>query len=709
MKEKLKIAGKKTLEWLKINRLAVLYFVFAIIIEMMSVFAVEGNPIMSRPLIAIGLLLMITCLVLLTKRNKVRLIIYAILLGVQAILDLVFSVVYDMTGQYFDFGMLNLRNDAFATLEGLLVNFFAFYTGVFCCIIYVIYGLRMLRGEKHAKNNKRSRIFYGLLAMAGFATMGISVVQYYPSAVNKYDELLYGKSTGAYSSYGMMGNVVGEFTQSVILQDKSRLSEEEIENFIYNGVAEESPQFGVSKDNNVIVILAESLEWFAFMNALNGNAENGTYPNALGLTDAQLATLYPNLTKLYNNSVKMTNFHSREKTDISETLSIVGSYPTDAYINYDYSNNALPYTMPNLMKTYDSDMQSLSFHNGFKTFYNRLDAHQMFGMEFLYDMYDMEDMSNEREDQGFDETMHNYMEDGERNLDSEMIETCKELMFPTDKRFYTYITTITMHGVYYERKNLSDERKKLLEAYDPDFLKAYEEAEKADDDSIWENFLDLFRHDKENASSEIDKDKRVLFNYMTTALELDDAIGAMMNDLEKKGLLDNTTIAIFGDHNAYYQQLSNYVKDIYGFDTSNDYTDLYCVPWLIYDENLAPQTVDKFTCTADIVPTLLDLLGIHYYENIYYGNSVFTDRASVLYSRAYGIFVGDGIVASSVNNITYKHSSITDAQIKAFKEEATALVQEIKHCDYIFKQDYFDEERTMQLFLSKMREINPTL
>ena len=133
------------------------------------------------------------------------------------------------------------------------------------------------------------------------------------------------------------------------------------------------------------------------------------------------------------------------------------------------------------------------------------------------------------------------------------------------------------------------------------------------------------------------------------------------------------------------------------------------MPWLIYDENLAPQTVDKFTCTADIVPTLLDLLGIHYYENIYYGNSVFTDRASVLYSRAYGIFVGDGIVASSVNNITYKHSSITDAQIKAFKEEATALVQEIKHCDYIFKQDYFDEERTMQLFLSKMREINPTL
>ncbi len=710
MKEKMKAAGKKTLEWLKINRLAVLYFVFAVIIEMMSVFAVEGNPIMSRPLIAIGLLLMITCLVLLTKRNSVRLIIYAILLAVQAILDLVFSVVYDMTGQYFDFGMLNLRNDAFATLEGLLVNFFAFYTGVFCCIIYVIYGLRMLRNEKHAKNNKRSRIFYGMLALAGFATMGVSVVQYYPSSVNKYDEMLYGKSTGAYSSYGMMGNVVGEFTQSVILKDRSTLPNSDIENFLYNGgVAETSEKFGISKDNNVIVILAESLEWFAFMNELNGNAEKGNFPNALGMTNEQLAKLYPNLTKFYNQSVKMTNFHSREKTDISETLSMVGSYPTDAYINYDYSNNSMPYTVPNLLKTYDTDMQNLSFHNGFKTFYNRLEAHQMFGLEFLYDMYDMEDMSDEREDLGLDETMRNYMEDGERNLDSEMIETCKELMFPTDKRFYTYITTITMHGVYYERNNLSDERKKLLAEFDPDFLKAYEEAEKADDDSIWENFLDLFHPDDEESESNNSKEKRILFNYMTTALELDDAIGAMMQDLEQKGLLENTTIVMFGDHNAYYQQLSNYVKDIYDYETGNYYTDLYCVPLMIYDQNVEPQIIDKFTCTADIVPTLLDLLGIKYYENMYYGNSVFTARESVLYSRAYGIFVGDGIVANSVNMISYRHDSVTDAKLAAFKEEATALVQEIKYCDYIFKQDYFGEEATMQLFLNKMREINPTL
>jgi phosphoglycerol transferase MdoB-like AlkP superfamily enzyme len=110
-----------------------------------------------------------------------------------------------------------------------------------------------------------------------------------------------------------------------------------------------------------------------------------------------------------------------------------------------------------------------------------------------------------------------------------------------------------------------------------------------------------------------DEEATFLLNYMVTAKELDDAIGVLRADLEKKGLTDKTVIVLFGDHNAYYNQLSNYVKGIEDYDTvDKNFTELYRVPLMIYDSSLGHQEIDKFTCTSDMVPTLLDLLGINY-------------------------------------------------------------------------------------------------
>ena len=667
---------EKIWAWLKVNRLVAIYFVFAAVMETVAVFAVEGSPFMTRPFLSLGLLFFICGIMLLVKSNRARMIIGALLLGLQMVLDLVFSVIFDMTGQYFDFGMLNLRNDAFATLEGLSVDFFTFYAGVLFCILYIVYGLRVTRKQKRAAEHKRSVWFYAGLALAGLATMGISFVSYYPRNTDKYDEMINGKKASAYSAYGMIGNVVGELF-SAVFQDKSTMPASQIDDFIYKTVSSPTEYFGTAKNKNVVVILAESLEWFAFMNG-------DEYPNALGLSSEDLRALYPNLWRFYDESVAMTNFHSREKTDISETISIMGCYPTGAYINYEYASNEMPYTMPNIMKIQRSDMQFRSFHNGFKTFYNRVEAHDAFGFESLTDMYDMEK-----------EGMKNYMEEGERNLDSDMIEICKDEMFPTDKPFFTYITTITMHGVYYERDNLETQRNKLLEKVN----------------SLYSSDMEIKQKDDEGEPRPapycyMSEEEEVLFHYMTTAIELDNAIGGIYADLESKGLLDNTVIAMFGDHNTYYQQLSNYVKDIDDYDTQRKYTDLYNVPLMIRDSDIEHTVIDKFTCTADIAPTILDLLGVKYYENMFYGHSVFSDKVSVLYSRAYDIFVGDGIVGTSVNKLVYRSPLVTDDQLAAFKTEAISLVEKIKHCDYIFKQDHFGKSAALEKFKTKMQELN---
>lgn len=722
---------KKIIGWLKTNRVAALYFLFAICIEMIAVFTVEKNPFFSRPFISLGVLLMFTALVLLIPNERVRVVVYTVLLAVQGILDLVFAVIYDMTGQYFDFAMLNLRNDAFAILESVPVNFLTFYSALFFCSVYIVYGLRTTHEKKPVVRKKYSALFYSLAALAGVAVTGVSIVCYYPrnNGVDKYEEMINGKAVSAYSSYGIIGNLVGEL-YGAVFKDKSTLSNEDIENFIYAEQSEPTDYFGLAKGKNVITVLAESLEWYAFLSA---DEISQTYdcPNALPLNAEQMEKLYPNLRQFYRDSLVMNNFHSREKTDISETISIMGSYPTEAYVNYNYASNTLPQTIPNLMSLLrEEKMSKKSFHNGFKSFYNRDEVHPTFGLEGMTDMNDLEDIAKAWVKEGVEEnrTFYNsmYADNGAggglRNLDSEMVYTARNLIAPLDESeradaktetgmeyldyangesFYSYITTITMHGVYYERDNLLDAQARLEEALNEVYASGvYEKVEgKEELPSPYCYFTD---------------DQQILFHYMVTALDTDKAVGLLKEDLEKKGLLDDTLIVIFGDHNAYYHGLSNYVKDIDNYETERKFTDLYNVPLMIYDSDLSAKfqsegrshIIDKFTCTADIAPTILDLLGIRYYTNLYYGNSVLSDTQSVMYSRAYDNFFSDGIVARSVNNVLYRGANVTDEQMSAYKQGGAALVKKIKYCDYIFKQDYFAQNGKQTMFEEKMRAIN---
>ncbi|MBQ3584234.1 MAG: LTA synthase family protein [Lachnospiraceae bacterium] len=669
--EKKAKTGKGQLkDWIRDNQIVVIYFIYAILIEMIGVFAVEGNPLITNPFIELGLLFAMSGIALVMKSNRKRFIFCTILLIVQAVLDLAFAVVYDMTGQYFDFGMLNLRNDAFGILESIPMNFIAFYSAMFFCIFFVIYGMRIIRRKKTLEYSVKQKYSYIGILFAGIILMCASIYLNNSEKVDKYEKMLKNKQKSNYSSYGIVGNLINEFSKGMIFTETEFLSSEEIDEYIYSEVAEPTAQFGVSKDKNVIVVLVESFEWFSIL-------QSDEYPNQLDLSKEEIEYLFPNLTKFYENSVVMSNFHSREKTDISETLSIMGSYPTDAYVNYDFSENTIPQTVPNILQTFvDEDIQLRSFHDGFKSFYNREQTHKIFGFESLTDMYDMYDISSRmvKSGEASETVMHDYMTNGERNLDSEMFNTCKDLMFPTDTRFYTYITTITMHGIYYERENLADNYKKLEEVYKPS-----------------------------NKENEMEQN---LINYLTAVMDFDKALGIMMEDLEEKGLLENTTIVLFGDHNTYYQQLSNYVKDIEDYETDNYFTDLYKVPFMIYDVDLEPQVIDKFTCTSDIAPTVLDLLGIQYYSNLYYGTSVFSEKESVLYSRAYGVFIGEGVVGRSMNSLLYKSDTMTDTYMEYFRDEAEKLVEKIKYCDQIFYQDYFGTDKNYNAYVQKMWEIN---
>lgn len=119
---------------------------------------------------------------------------------------------------------------------------------------------------------------------------------------------------------------------------------------------------------------------------------------------------------------------------------------------------------------------------------------------------------------------------------------------------------------------------------------------------------------------------------------------------------------------------------------------------MIYDQKLITEMhkndqdtkISKFTTTSDIVPTVLDLFGISGWKNLYFGSSVFLPNTeSIIYSRAYGIFVTDKIICYSLKNIKYISSEFTTDDKNEFILRAKIYLKKLECIDKIYYSNYF--------------------
>lgn len=635
------------------NLLIIVYFFLTIIFELLGVLVTAHKFYIRSPFIFINVVLLICAILFFIRSNTARYIVIIVVLGLQGVMNLGFIVLYEMTGQIFDYTMLELRQDAWGMLESIPINFtyFAVY-GLLYSLFIVYIGRFVYQYHKLPSVSKLAiKCSVSIVCVLGFMTVSVATSL---NHTDFYDKLLYSKDDKSYNDLGVIGNTIstlvsGATKQNVEIKDAKALSdyifdsnEIHISNFAQNSLMK----------YNVVTVLCESFEWMAIIEDLD------RYPNGLNLTTpdgydesvSPAKLLFPNLYEFYEESLVMTNFHSKEKTDISENYSYLGAYPTNAITNYDFYENSYPTSMANMLKTIDPSIKTQIFHNGTKDFYNRDEYEIAVGFDKFYATEDMVELGM------YDWNSNN----AERNLDGDMIDTCADLMFPTDSRFFTYIISITQHGQYTYRNNLAEKG-----YYD----KLMEFGMECEGDETYEAFV----------------------TYIAAALELDSMIGKLNQELESRGLADKTIVTLFGDHNCYYAGLSNYVKNIQTFEQAQEdginYVDLYNVPLMIRVPGMEHQLIDKFMATSDILPTLLDLLGINYYKNVYYGNSAFDDEESVLYSRAYNFFCTNDLFFTSLEKVKFAHNGaqMTDDVINRTKK----LVKKIEMNDLIFYNDFF--------------------
>ncbi|MGN0160241.1 MAG: LTA synthase family protein [Lachnospiraceae bacterium] len=127
-----------------------------------------------------------------------------------------------------------------------------------------------------------------------------------------------------------------------------------------------------------------------------------------------------------------------------------------------------------------------------------------------------------------------------------------------------------------------------------------------------------------------------VYGYMAGNYELDKAMEYLLERLEEAGKLDNTVIVIAGDHYPY--NLSDKGREaLVGYKMDTDF-EMYKSTCIIYNAGLKENIVtDTYCSNVDILPTVLNLLGISYDSRLYMGRDVFSEgvHKAVLYNMSF--------------------------------------------------------------------------
>ena len=397
-----------------------------------------------------------------------------------------------------------------------------------------------------------------------------------------------------------------------------------------DGNPKENMYTNIFKGKNVIVIHGESLQDYTMNVAFNGEE------------------LTPNLNKLATEGIYFSNFYAQESvgnsSDSEFTLlsSLMPSSSGTVFMNYfdrDYV------TLPKLLK--EQGYYTFSMHGNSGSSWNRNVVHPLLGYDrFYYYTKDFE----------IDEVIGLGLSD--KSFFRQSVDIIDDFD-DSQKPFFGTLIMLTNHTPFNDIGDYSD--------YSVDII--LDEEEKTEDenlDIVNQNQLD----DEQKVMDEIEKssqDKNIsdeatdneektniihylegtkLGNYFKSVHYADEAIGELMEELDERGLLDNTVIIIYGDHDAKLKQ-SEYKRfyeneniDSVLIDPEkkltevNDYTyELNRnVPLIIWSKDIVgtkySQKVDKVMGMIDVMPTLGNMLGVH---NVYaLGHDIFSIDENVV-------------------------------------------------------------------------------
>ncbi len=340
----------------------------------------------------------------------------------------------------------------------------------------------------------------------------------------------------------------------------------------------------ILKGRNVIAIHAESIQNFTLHTTFNGEE------------------VTPNLNCLASEGLYFSNFYAQESVGTSsdsEFTFLTSLMPASSgtvavsYWDRDYSTS--------LKYLKEMGYYNFSMHANNGTFWNRNMIHPKYGYDkFFYYTKDYE----------IDEVMGMGLSD--KSFFRQSVPKIKEIS-ENNQNFYGTMIMLTNHTPFSAASEVD---------FDVDYKYEKINEETGEKETVSAPFLE----------------GTTLGDYFKTVHYADSAIGQFIDDLDEAGLLDNTVIVIYGDHDAkikkseylYYYNYDPYTDSVLGEDDPNykdmDYYDYELnrkVPFIIWTKDKKVQgEVTEAMGMYDASPTLGNMLG--FYNEYALGHDIFS-------------------------------------------------------------------------------------
>jgi len=177
-------------------------------------------------------------------------------------------------------------------------------------------------------------------------------------------------------------------------------------------------------------------------------------------------------------------------------------------------------------------------------------------------------------------------------------------------------------------------------------------------------------------------------NYIRGIHYTDKALGNFLDTLDKEGILKDSIVVLYGDHNAIPKENEQELADFMNIKDMNDlqWSMLQKVPMLIhFPEDKNAGSYNKFAGDMDIYPTLKNLFSIQAGETL--GKDLFNSKNDTVIFRN-GSFTDANIYYYSPTNTYYNiktgDMAAEDDNIKAKKDNAQ---MQLEYSDDILKHN----------------------
>ena len=561
-------------------------------------------------------------------RNTINLL-YLFIYSIYALLQIGFI---NYLGVYISFNTSSQFGAVKDYIGDYIASFKAYYFIVFIpFIIALIFYLLFLR----KKDTTKSRFSFKYLVSIGLVLIAIGIYYFTLTASFMQNELQIKSNAKLFNNPDIPTIAVNQFGVAVygILDFKTFIFPVEEEHSVIDYTEQEAPLSLSRKVSPFLDELAQTDEnkkysaltnYFASQNITDYNDYSGMFEGknviVILIESANEAIIneeyFPNFTKLYNEGWHWVNNYSPRNScatgnnEFSAMTSLYSIYNTCT--SNVYKNNTYYESIFGLFN--DKGYETTSFHDFVEWYYKRDVIHPNMGSGKYYGASAL----------GI-KTSANY---GEWPSDEEFFEKAFDIILnrSSDKPFMTFLTTVTSHQPYSNSSTYGD---------------------------LYKNFF------KEKGYS------TAVSRYFSKLKVVDNAIGLMLDKLNEAGILDDTVIVMLADHYPYGLNKS-YIEEIIDHDLS-DY-DIEKTPFLIYNSNMTPKTMNSYNSYINLVPTLANLLNLDYDPRLYMGEDLMSDNYE---SR---VVFADG---SWKNEIAYYNASTSKIKYYGDQQYTSEEIQEI--------------------------------